>query len=69
MNLVSELVVFLSCNLILNHTEGFIALESSKNHGQHLGIRPDGTVKPPTETAKGQHGQFAVIVKSKVTTH
>jgi len=30
---------------------------------------PNGTVKPPTETGKGEHGQFAVIVKSKVTTH
>ena len=66
MNSVSELVVYR--NLTLHHTEGFIALESSKNPGQHVGIRPDGTVKPPTETGKGEHGQFAVIIKSKVTT-
>ena len=34
-----------------------------------VGIRPDGTVKPLTETVTGEHDQFVVIVKSKVTTH
>ena len=37
-------------------------LESNNKHGQHLGICPNGTVKPPTETSKGKHGQFVVIV-------
>jgi len=46
-----------------------IVLESNSQHGEHVGIRPDGTIKPPTETGKGEHGQFAVVVKSKVTTH
>jgi len=50
-------------------TEKFVVMESNKNHGQHLGIRPNGTVKPPTETGKGEHGQFVVIVKSKIITY
>ncbi|XP_065905633.1 uncharacterized protein [Dysidea avara] len=57
------------CDFKVHEIEGFIALESTKNHGQHLGIRPDGSLKPPTETGKGEHGQFAVIVKSKGPHH
>lgn len=46
--------------------EGFVSLESPNYPGQHLGIRPDGSVKPPSETGTGEHGQFAVVVRSKV---
>ena len=63
------MVVCLICFNCLCHTEGFVVLESNNLRGQHVGIHPDGTVKPLTETVTGEHDQFVVIVKSKVTTH
>ena len=28
------------------------------NPGHHLGILPNGSMKPPRETGRGEHGQF-----------
>ena len=39
------------------HTEGrYSCLESVKHLGQHVGILPDGKVKPSGSTGSGQHG-------------
>lgn len=41
-----------------------VALESVESRGQHVGVRPDGCVKPPNHTGTGHHGQFRVSVHS-----
>lgn len=43
-----------------------VVLESTQYPGQHVGVRPDGSVKAPTETGTGAHAQFRPIVHMQV---
>ncbi|XP_064617815.1 uncharacterized protein LOC135481954 isoform X2 [Liolophura sinensis] len=38
----------------------FVTLESCKEYGRHVGILPNGTLKPALATGKDLHGQFGV---------
>ena len=47
------------------HTDGqSVCLELVQCPGQHECVLPDGSVKPPHQTGKGQHGQFTESVHS-----
>jgi len=41
---------------------GTISLESVQHRTQHVGITPEGHVKPANETGTGKHGQFYPIL-------
>lgn len=45
-----------------NSHEGHLLLESVKFHRNHIGVRENGEVKPPSHTGRGRHGQFKVQV-------
>ena len=43
------------------HTDPhMVTLESAQFRGHHVGIRPDGCPKPPSQTGRGPHASFTV---------
>ena len=42
-------------------------LESVRFPGQHVGVLPDGSIKPPTQTGKGPHAQFKPTLHQRVS--
>ena len=51
---------------ILSTVQGHIVLESAQYRGQHVGVLPDGTVKAPGRTGKGQHAQFVLTLHKSI---
>jgi len=45
---------------VIKHGGHLVSLEAIKTPGQHVGILPDGTPKPPGATGTGPHGTFKV---------
>ena len=39
-------------------TDGYLVLESRVFPGQHVGILPNGSAKPPNQTGTGDHARF-----------
>ena len=59
---LNQLLTLHSC------TDGqYVCLESVKYPGQHVGVLPDGSVKPPHQTGKGPHGRFIASALSAVS--
>ena len=46
---------------------GYACFESVEHHGQHLGAKPDWSIKPPGNTGQGDHGQFYILVCTPVS--
>ena len=64
-NLLHVCVAFISqgnggrfTSLLVKEVDGFVALESQLHDGHHVGIKPDGSAKPPGNTGTGPHGRF-----------
>ena len=50
-------------NYVIYYTaNGMVCFEAVQHPGQHLGILPDGSLKAPTATGKGDHGRFHIIL-------
>ena len=58
-----------SNELMGNHSlpaDGYAVFESVKYPSQHVGIKPDGSAKPPNHTGTGDHGRFTPQVLNEV---
>ena len=53
--------------IILITANGSVCFESVQHPGQHLGILADGSLKQPTATGRGDHGQFHIILDVPVS--
>ena len=51
---------------VLSTVQGHVVLESVQYRGQHVGVLPDGTVKAPGRTGKGQHAQFVLTLHKSI---
>ncbi|CAI8042897.1 hypothetical protein GBAR_LOCUS23795, partial [Geodia barretti] len=54
------------CEFRLLTVNDNVVLESTQYPGQHVGVRPDGSIKPPGQTGTGKHAQFKPILHQQV---
>ena len=62
-------VTVLSNFFVIIHADGYVVFESVKFPGQHVGIKPDGSAKPPDHTGTGDHARFTPQVLNEVGVH
>ena len=52
---------------MIHFSDEAVTFESVKFPGQRIGILPNGEVKPPENTGRGQHGQFVPKVVGELS--
>ena len=45
------------------YTDDHLVFQSGRNASWHIGVKPDGSIKPPKNTGTGEHGRFSPKVK------